>query len=381
MLLKQPKHLSSTSINCLLEVPERPWKSIEIDFLCGLPPSKGFTVIMVVVDRFSKMIHLIPFKDIPNATQTAKAFIKHIYKLHGLPYDIITDRGSQFTCELWQEFLFLLSVHSKIATTDHHETVGQVERCNSYIEQYLRCFSRSFYHDDWLDFLPLAEFAYNNSIHPSTNESPFFINYGFHPYMDEYTLLPTTNINHKMVQKLAEGFNHVQDVLLRSQELYKRASDKKRMTAPTYKIDDLVWIQAPPSLNLESSSKLAPCKYGPYKVTNVLRNNNYEIDIKNSPFPKHYNVFHVSELEPFTSTPKQFEKRRKDPESIKDIVEIAGFRTNYKKKQYEYKIRYKYRTAYNWVPSSEVEDNPRNQRIFMKYLNNNRTSASISYNF
>jgi len=184
-----------------LDVPERPWKSIEIYFLCGLPPSKANTVIMVVVDRFSKMIHLIPFKDIPNSVQTAKAFINNIYKLHGLPYDIITDRDSQFTSELCQEFLFLLNIKSKIATTDHHETVGQVERCNSYIEQYLRCFSRSFYHDDWVDFLPLAEFAYNNSFHPSTNETPLFINYGFHPYMDEYTLLPTCNINHKMVQK------------------------------------------------------------------------------------------------------------------------------------------------------------------------------------
>jgi len=58
-----------------LEVPERLWKSIEIDFLCGLPPSKGFTVIMVVVDRFSKMIHLVPFKDIPNASQTAKLLL------------------------------------------------------------------------------------------------------------------------------------------------------------------------------------------------------------------------------------------------------------------------------------------------------------------
>ena len=362
-----------------LEVPERPWKSIEIDFLCGLPPSKGYTVIMVVVDRFSKMIHLVPFKDIPNAAQTAKAFINSIYRLHGLPYDIITDRGTQFTSDLWQEFLLILGVQSKIATTDHHETVGQVERCNSYIEQYLRCFSRSFYHNDWADFLPLAEFAYNNSIHPSTNETPFFVNYGFHPYMDEFTLLPTTNINHKTIQKVAEGFNHIQDVLLRSQELYKRASDKKRMTAPTYKIDDLVWIQAPPSLNLESSSKLAPCKYGPYKVTNVLHNNNYEIDLKKSPFPKHYNVFHVSELEPFIPVPTRFSKRNIDPESIKDIVEISGFRTNYKKKQYEYRVRYKYRTAYNWVPSSEVEDNPRNQRIFMEYLNSNRTSASISY--
>jgi len=111
---------------------------------------------MVVVDRFSKMIHLVPFKDIPNASQTAKAFIKYIYRLHGLPYDIITDRGPQFTSELWQEFLLIFGSHSKIATTDHHETVGQVERCNSYIEQFLRCYSRSFYHDDWSDYLPLC---------------------------------------------------------------------------------------------------------------------------------------------------------------------------------------------------------------------------------
>jgi len=73
---------------------------------------------MVVVDRFSKMIHLIPFKQIPNASQTAKAFLQYIYRLHGLPYDIYTDRGSQFTSELWNEFLELLYIKPKIATTD-----------------------------------------------------------------------------------------------------------------------------------------------------------------------------------------------------------------------------------------------------------------------
>ena len=76
--------------------------------------------------------------------------------------------------------------------------------------------------------------------------------------MDEYTIMSTANINHKIVQKVAEGFNHVRDVLIRSQELYKRAADKKRIVAPSYKIDDLVWIQAPPSLNIETSSKLSP---------------------------------------------------------------------------------------------------------------------------
>jgi len=199
--------------------------------------------------------------------------------------------------------------------------------------------------------------------------------------MDEYTIMSTANINHKIVQKVAEGFNHVRDVLIRSQELYKRAAGKKRIVAPSYKIYDLVWIQAPPSLNIETSSKLSPCKYGPYKITNALHNNNYEIDLKNSSFPKHYNIFHVSELEPYTPVPKRFSKRRKDSDSIKDIVEIAGFRTNYKKKQYEYKIHYKYCTAYNCVYSTEVEDNPRNQCIFMEYLKNNRTSASINYDF
>ncbi len=360
-----------------LETPERPWKSIEIDFLCGLPPSKGYTVLMVVVDRFSKMIHLIPFKQIPDAKQTAKAFVNNIFKLHGLPNDIYTDRGTQFTSSFWQELMGLLGVVTNIATTDHHETVGQVERSNSFIEQYLRAYSRAYYHDDWVDWIHFAEFAYNNSLNESTNETPFFINYGFHPPMDENYLIPEADSNHKYIKNVSRGFNHIKEVLLRSKELYKRHADKKRMEPPVFKIDDKVWIQSPPSLNIEESSKLAPCKYGPYKVLNVLRNNNYEIDIRKSPFPKHYPIFHVSQLEPYIPTPPEFRKRNVNKESIKDIVEISDFRTNYKKKCYEYRVRYKYRTASNWVPSSEVEDNPRNQMIYLKYLKNGRKFTYI----
>jgi len=264
------------------------WYSIEIDFLCGLPDSNGYTVLMVVVDRFSKMFHLIPFKQIPDTKQTADAFLNNIYRLHGLPHDIITDRGPQFTSTLWKEILEELNVKSIVATTDHHETVGQVERCNNFIEQYLRCYSRSFYHDDWSKWIYLAEFVYNNAINESTKESPFFINYGFHPAANDYQTLESIVSKQPYIKDLSE---HVREVLLRSKDLYKRAADKKRMVAPSFQKGDKVWIQAPPSFTTDGVPKLAPCKYGPYKVLEVLSNNNYKIDIKHSPFPKHHPIF------------------------------------------------------------------------------------------
>jgi len=289
-----------------LEIPDRPWKSIEIDFLCGLPEFKKFTVIMVVVDRFSKMIHLIPFKEISSAEETAKALLKNIFKLHGLPVDIYTDRGSQFTSALWIEIMEKLRVKPRIATTDHHETVGQVERCNSFIEQYLRCYSRTFFHDDWSEWLHLAEFVYNNTVHESTKQTPLFINYGFHPPMDEVFLFQGSDSNFRYVEDVGKNFLLVKDALLRSQDLYKRASDKKRIIAPNLEEGQKVWIHAPAVFVTNENQKLAPPKYGPYKVLEVLANGNYKIDISNSPFPKHHPIFHISELEPYVPIPNIF---------------------------------------------------------------------------
>ena len=350
-----------------LELPDRPWRSIEIDFLCGLPESKKYTVIMVVVDRFSKMIHLVPFKDIPTAEETAKAFIKHIFRIHGLPSDIITDRGSQFTSDLWTQIMEKLRITTKIATTDHHETVGQVERCNSFIEQYLRLYSRSFFHDDWVEWLHLAEFVYNNSVHESTKQTPFFINYGFHPPMDDVFLFQGSNSNFQYIKKIGDYFPLIKDVLFRTQDLYKRQADKKRITAPELNVDDKVWINAPPSLTSNENNKLSPRKYGPYKILEKLTNNNYKIDISKSPFSKHHPIFHISELEPYVATPEKFKKRTKFKEITADIVEISDFRTNYKLKQYEYRVRYCHRLTWHWVPASVIENDPKYQELLIEF--------------
>ena len=350
-----------------LEIPDRPWRSIEIDFLCGLPESKKYTVIMVVVDRFSKMIHLIPFKNIPTAEETAEAFLKNIFRIHGLPSDIYSDRGTQFTSALWTEIMEKLRIAPKIATTDHHETVGQVERCNSFIAQYLRCYTKSFFHNDWVNWLHLAEFVYNNSVHQSTKQTPFFINYGFHPPMDEIFLFQGSNSNFEYVEDVSKNFVHVKEVLLRAQDLYKRAADKKRMIAPKFEEGQKVWVNAPPAFSTAEAAKLAPRKYGPYKVLEVMKNGNYKIDLSKSPFPKHYPIFHVSELEPYVPTPDKFKGRTRYKETAARITEILDFRPNYKEKRYEYKVRFNYKQQCNWVPAPVIENDIQYQDMLIDF--------------
>ena len=82
-----------------LEVPYTPWKSISVDFIVALPESEGYTQIMVVVDRFTKMAHFVLLAENAMATDVAKAFMRNVWKIHGLPTDIVSDRDTKWTGE------------------------------------------------------------------------------------------------------------------------------------------------------------------------------------------------------------------------------------------------------------------------------------------
>lgn len=91
-----------------LSVPKRPWSHISLDFVTGLPPSSGNTVVLTVVDRLSKMAHFIPLPKLPSAKETAEALINHVFRIHGFPEDVVSDRGPQFISKFWKEFCSLL---------------------------------------------------------------------------------------------------------------------------------------------------------------------------------------------------------------------------------------------------------------------------------
>ncbi|KAH0602908.1 uncharacterized protein H6S33_008558 [Morchella sextelata] len=163
-----------------LPIPEQPWQEVSMDFFTGLPESEGYDVIMVVVDRLTKMRHLLPCNTTVNSEDVAQLYLRNIWKLHGLPTHVTSDRGAQFTAKFWKALCKHLDIEARMSTAFHPETDGQIERLNAVMEQYLRGYV-SYQQDDWVKWFPMAEFSVKNQVSLSTKAKPFFANYGFHP--------------------------------------------------------------------------------------------------------------------------------------------------------------------------------------------------------
>jgi len=166
-----------------LSVPDRPWKHISDDFVTGLPWSKGYDAICVVVDRLTKQRHLIPCTTTIMAEELGTLFCERVFHYHGLPETIVSDRGPQFASRFWKHLCSCLKIDARLSTAFHPQTDGQTEHVNAVVEQHLRAYV-AYLQDDWADFLFLAEFAGNNQVSDTTTMSPLFTNFGFHPHYD-----------------------------------------------------------------------------------------------------------------------------------------------------------------------------------------------------
>jgi len=266
-------------------IPEKPWSHISADFITRLPLAQGYDTILVVCDRFSKIVHFIATTEKTSAEGLAKLFWDHIWKLHGLPESIISDRGVQFAVGMIKELNNLLGIQTKLSMAYHPQTDGQMERINQELEQYLRVFI-DHRQEQWLDWLGTVEFAYNNKVHTATKTLPFKANYGQDPKIG---FKGRRKGKYKAAEKFVERMRKIQEeaktALEKVQEEMKKFANRKRREEEEYRVGDLVLLS---TKNLKwqikgrRSEKLTECFVGPYKVKGIVSSNAIELELHKS---------------------------------------------------------------------------------------------------
>jgi hypothetical protein len=309
---KAPRHKPHGHL-VSLPVPSRPWESISMDFIVGLPVSpSGSDAILVVVDRFSKMAHFSPTRTTADAPEIARLFLWNICRLHGFPSDIVSDRDKIFTSGFWRHFLALANIKPNMSTAFHPQTDGQTERVNQILEQYLRIFC-NYQQDNWEELLPTAELAYNNSTHSSTGKSPFFANYGYHPTLPAtvhaHALKSSNPAAEELVKTLRDLHNQVTRDLADAAATQARFYNRKVKRAPPFKEGDQVWLLRRNIKTSRPSDKLDSKRLGPFPIKAKVGDAAYQLQLPRS--MRIHPVFHVSLLEPFR--PNDIPGRVQDP--------------------------------------------------------------------
>jgi transposase InsO family protein len=339
-----------------LQIPEKPWSSISMDFIVQLPKTpRGFDAITVFVDRLTKMVHITAGKTTDDAPTVARQFLSSVFRLHGLPDEIISDRGSVFTSRFWKSFLSLLDTRVATSTAFHPQTDGQTERMNRTIEQMLR-FLVDYRQTNWDLLLPIVEFSINNHRSQSTQHTPFYLNYGHHPKtpsnMALKSLVPAAQLS---FDELRSTIELVKDLLRTAQDRMAELANTHR-TELTLNIGDQVLLSATnvtaDSQSNRPSRKLAPRYIGPYTIIERVGPVSYKLDLP-ADLPIHP-VFHISRLRPYHD-PLSFDPNREVPS--RPPPEIVGEEPEYEAEHVLDKRTRRRRVEYliKWVGYPESE--------------------------
>ena len=237
-----------------------------MDFIEQLPPSEGFTAILVIIDRLSKQVLFILTHDTITSAELAKLFLLHVFSKHEVPAHITSDQGSEFVSHFFQSLEKVLDMCLHCTSGYHPEGDGQTECANQTLEQYLRIYC-NYQQDNWSELLPLAEFSYNNAPSTTTGISPFFTNKEYHPNFSIYSDHELTSFSTKSyITDLDELHDFLRLEMLEVQKHYQGPADTKQSPAPDFKVGDQVYLKVKYFCSTRPSKKLSEKYLGPFTI-------------------------------------------------------------------------------------------------------------------
>ena len=287
-----------------LPIPAGRWQSISMDFITCLPQTtRQNEQIWVMVDRLTKFAKFIPLKASAKSQDIAVAYLEKIFPHFGLPEEVISDRDPKFTGGLWSSFFQASGTRLNFSSGDHPETDGQTEHVNQVLEDMLRC-SIAQQKGQWDKYLPLLEFAYNNSKHRVTKMTPFYAMMGRHPRTPLEVHMPSLDVDcRNLVEELDGILKLCRTNLLAARDRMKSQVDQHR-TLRTFNVGDKVFLRVifptgstratRKQLREGRSDKLAPRYAGPYPILEKVNEVAYRLQLPDG--CGIHPVFHVSNL-------------------------------------------------------------------------------------
>ncbi|QRW22407.1 Retrotransposable element Tf2 protein [Rhizoctonia solani] len=273
-----------------LELPSRPWQHMSYNMIVDLPKDRNNDSILVIVDSFTKYVILVECSKKLKAPELADLFLRHIWKRYGMPEKTVSDRGRVFNNKFLKALYQRLGIDPHFSSAYHPQSDGQTERVNPTVEHFLWAYS-GVNQRDWVKWLPMAEFAYNNAVHSSTGKSPFKALYGWEPSLTPSNVPTDVPEADNLATQMEAQWREIEAALRQS---------KTRMVAGEagepleFEIGEEAWLDAKNMKLKTLSPKLTKQRLGPFKVTKRISNQAYRLELP--PTMRIHNVFYMGLL-------------------------------------------------------------------------------------
>jgi hypothetical protein len=249
-----------------------PFATIALDLITDLPVSQGYDSILTITDHdCSKAAIFLPCLKTITGEGIAHLYVQHIFPHFGVPRRVISDRDPRFTGKFMRELCKQLRIEQNISSAYHPQTDGQSERTNQWLEQYLRIYG-NFQQNDWASLLPLAQFVHNAWPSEVTKVTPFDLLMGHTPNVWQTKTTSTLPDLARRKEWLLVTRDRAQEAIKKAQKMVmkRNVKQKGRRAYEPYKEGDLVWLDGKNLRTSHPTQKLAPKRYGPFKVIDVI---------------------------------------------------------------------------------------------------------------